>query len=588
MRTYEIQFEEEIKRLTGSKGAEQPVTADNSASMNLTPAALATAAGRELAVLNLLGLFDRKISRDHLKALLKAPPISGLTEGILETELEGKLEATLNALRRIGLVAEKDKDEPSAVDCHPLVREYFGARIEADRPEAFKQANQRLYSYYLDQVPNEPQTTGDVEKLLAALRHGCDASRHQQAWVEVVEAKLKGLNAAERFGQFSLMMAALNSFFLAPYNQPRTDLPANIQYKLASEAGYALRTLGRLNDSLQAYEAAARLVERQRPEHRSAIYANLAETLVLKGRLNDAKDYARKSVSSATAPDELTRRSALLGEAQHLSGQLREAKSAFGDAIAANGAPFLPAWAGIRYCDLLLSLADLDGVAAQLLPLVDAAEEDSLECSLASVISGKLALLHLSNRKGERELERKATSELDRAVESMHSQSYIDDLPKALLARAVLKRMTGNTLAAVDDVTWAMTLAKRHRFTLFEIDCELELVLLALIAHAGQDAALAGRLKENQAPLIAEADQNRAAALGIKLKAIEKSLTVSGYGRRKTKLAILNYFVGHFGEDKQLPLSKSAAALSLRNGWNSFQSALNSNNVLDLAQTLVE
>lgn len=132
MRRYEILFEDRVR--------EQK------------KAPLATAPGRQLALLRLMGLFDRPAPWAALQSVLAEPAIAGLTEG-LETVSEGEWRAAVTALRRDGLLNPATTDsealEPGALlDAHPLVREYFARRLRLTAPQAYRDAHRRLYDFY--------------------------------------------------------------------------------------------------------------------------------------------------------------------------------------------------------------------------------------------------------------------------------------------------------------------------------------------------------------------------------------------------------------------------------------------------------
>jgi hypothetical protein len=81
--------------------------------------------GPEVAVLRMLGLFDRPADEKALGALLKPPAIPGLTESLTDLR-PTEWQTILAKLRRARLLAREDPHNPGHVDTHPLVREYFG------------------------------------------------------------------------------------------------------------------------------------------------------------------------------------------------------------------------------------------------------------------------------------------------------------------------------------------------------------------------------------------------------------------------------------------------------------------------------
>jgi serine/threonine protein kinase len=130
--------------------------------------------GPELAVLRLLGLFDRPADERALGALLKSPVIPGLSDSL--TDLRTPSWRTILAkLRRARLLAGQDPHNPGHLDTHPLVREYFGEQLRSQRSEAWKEGNKRLYHYYRTLAPQLPETFKDMEPLFLAVICGCNA-----------------------------------------------------------------------------------------------------------------------------------------------------------------------------------------------------------------------------------------------------------------------------------------------------------------------------------------------------------------------------------------------------------------------------
>jgi hypothetical protein len=79
--------------------------------------------GPELAILRMLGLFDRPADEQAFGALLKSPSIPGLTESLIDLS-PIEWQTILARLRRARLLAREDPHNPGQLDTHPLVREY--------------------------------------------------------------------------------------------------------------------------------------------------------------------------------------------------------------------------------------------------------------------------------------------------------------------------------------------------------------------------------------------------------------------------------------------------------------------------------
>src|SRR5262249_20584642 len=88
--------------------------------------------GPELAILRMLGLFDRLAGVRAFWALLESPPIPGLTESLIDLS-PIEWQTILARLRRARLLAREDPHNPGQLDTHPLVREYFGEQLRSQQ-----------------------------------------------------------------------------------------------------------------------------------------------------------------------------------------------------------------------------------------------------------------------------------------------------------------------------------------------------------------------------------------------------------------------------------------------------------------------
>ncbi len=117
---------------------------------------------RSLSILRLLGLFDRPANSDCMAALREPPVIAGLTDHLFTARrdavsgtwtIQGLSEQSWNSgisfLKDFGLVNihEISDEHERLIDCHALIREFFGRRIESTCPIGFSTAHLRLYKY---------------------------------------------------------------------------------------------------------------------------------------------------------------------------------------------------------------------------------------------------------------------------------------------------------------------------------------------------------------------------------------------------------------------------------------------------------
>ena len=109
-----------------------------------------------------------------------------------------------------------DPAAPDELDCHPLVREHFGEQLQTANPEAWRAAHSRLYDHYKEQAPHQPDTLEEMAPLYAAVAHGCQAGRHQEALMKCIWQRIaEEMNTISRkkLGAFGSDLAALSGFF---------------------------------------------------------------------------------------------------------------------------------------------------------------------------------------------------------------------------------------------------------------------------------------------------------------------------------------------------------------------------------------
>jgi len=171
--------------------------------------------GPELAILRMLGLFDRPADERALEALLKAPAIPGLTESL--TDLRPTAWQTLLAkLRRARLLAGEDLRNPEYLDTHPLVREYFGEQLRTQQADAWKECNRRLFYYYQSLAPPQPETLREMEPLFLAVVCACQAGLFREALHKVYIPRIQrgdAYFAANVLGARKSLLAVLVHFF---------------------------------------------------------------------------------------------------------------------------------------------------------------------------------------------------------------------------------------------------------------------------------------------------------------------------------------------------------------------------------------
>jgi len=322
---------------------------------------------RQLAVLHLLGLFDRPADPGCLAALRAEPVIEALTEPLVGLDDED-WNCTLSNLDDCGFVA-RHTDE-SAIDAHPLVREYFGTQLRKERPKAWQAAHRRLYEHLTESTEQRPATLAGLGPLYQAVAHGCLAGMQQEACGDVYRDRiLRGAEAysTNKLGAIGSDLAAVACFFERPWTTLAPQLSAPAQAWLLNEAAFSLRALGRLTEALEPMRAGLDMRVKDENWKQAAISAgNLSELELTLGQVGRSVADAARSVDYANrSGDAFQRMSKRTTHADALfqSGQTDQATELFeaAEAMQAERQPqylLLYSVQGFRYCDLLLAPAE--------------------------------------------------------------------------------------------------------------------------------------------------------------------------------------------------------------------------------------
>ncbi|HXJ40968.1 MAG TPA: ATP-binding protein, partial [Bryobacteraceae bacterium] len=210
---------------------------------------------RALALLRLLGLFDRPATAGTLAALWEGEAIAGLTEpliGISEAQRNVALQRLEDA-KLLTVIRQHGSGILVALDAHPLLREYFGQRLRDAQPEAWLAAHRRIYEHLCATTPDKPDATlEDLQPLYQAVAHGCHAGLQQEACDKVYRDRIGRRNefySTRKLGAFGSDLGAVACFFETPWTCISPALTETAQAWLLNEAAFTLRALGRLTEA---------------------------------------------------------------------------------------------------------------------------------------------------------------------------------------------------------------------------------------------------------------------------------------------------------------------------------------------------
>ena len=484
---------------------------------------------REVAVLRLMGLFDRPADAGCLAALRSetipglTEPLAGLADDDWEFCLSGLEAAKLLTVNRdaAGMLI--------SLDAHPHLREYFARQLRTHQPDAWRAAHRRLYEYLRDSTKEGDQPTlEDLQPLYQAVAHGCQAGLQREASNEVYLARiLRGdKNYSERkLGALGSDLGAVACFFEQPWSRVSPALAEAERAWLLGNAAFYLRGLGRLTEALEPMRAAQENLLTQSNWNQAALNGgNVSELELTLGEAAGAVVDAEHSVIYADRSGDAFRRKVARcasGDALHQTGRRAEAEARFREAeeIQAKDEPKYPllySTPGFHYCDLLLAEAERGAwqtflerggkrqrdatfvsttpdheLARAPLPLHSA---DALQvCCVVSErvaqtlqwVTGKLGLLDeaLDHLTLDRAALYEATlvsssldprhSSLQFAVDGLRRSGHQDEVPRGLLSRTWLRFLEGDTDGAITDLDEAWEIAERGPMRLFMADIHL-------------------------------------------------------------------------------------------------------------------
>jgi tetratricopeptide (TPR) repeat protein len=522
-----------------------------------------------LAILHIVGLFDRPPSGDCLEAL-RAKTIPGLTDALVDLS-EDQWRRAVARLREVRLLAPADPSDPDALDAHPLVREWFGERLKQTNEQAWKAAHSRLYNHLRDTTHEGPKATlADLAPLYHAIAHGCRAGRHQEALLDVYQTRIcrwatggaaLQYYAVNTLGAVGSSLAAISWFFDRPYDTPVAALAPPYRAFVLGEASFALRAQGRLQEALPSMRAALGMEEGLAvPSIASVTASNVSEAELLLGEVAAAATTSRRAVALADQgrePSRMVASRSTLADALSAAGEWEDAADQFADAERRQrewrpAEPLLYSLRGYRYCDLLLSRERASQARDRAIKTMEIAHRTHrlLDLALNRLTIGRsdlaLALASLSRGSSPGAPSgdpRVATAAgLDEAVEALRAAGRNQHVSGGLIARAAFRRAVGEWDGAKRDLDEAEEIAEPGPMRLYLCDIALERARLAL-ARREAFAPLAGLAKPSPRPP-ALPDPATAAGHGDdarrQLDIARKLIADCGYHRRDEELGELD------------------------------------------------
>ena len=489
----------------------------------------------EVAVLRLLGLFDRAAERQLLDVLRareavvyewsedavpaeKRPQLKRIEDSLVDVtapllELpQSQWNRGLNRLRDLRLIDFTGRGVSEAVDAHPLLRECFAEQVRMQFPAAWQAGHRRLFEHLSGTVPYWPEGIDGLQPLYQAVAHCCLAGLHNQALVDVYRDRiLRGTTGSDGFystlqlGAIGADLGAVACFFAEPWTILASNLAPIHQAWLLSDAAFNLRGLGRLTEAVEPMQAGLEsYIQQQAWTFAARVASNLSELELARGEISAAVTAGGQSVTyadrSGYAPFRKGFRTTL-ADALHFAGRRDESRQLFEDAETRQVAeqpefPWLYSLWGFRFCDLLLSDAEraawhgwlireagTGGMLTTFNTACDAASERAWRwfdhrtstAALLDIALNHLILARATLYKNHSacSIPSPAVEHTAAAVDGLRAAGDVSYLPHSLLTRAWLRCHLGDQAGCRADLDEAWEISERGPMPLFQADIHL-------------------------------------------------------------------------------------------------------------------
>jgi tetratricopeptide (TPR) repeat protein len=437
----------------------------------------------ELKVLYLLGLFDHPIEVEVLQMLWKAE-IPNLTAEICEKEWK----VAIRDLQKRHRILSVHENDANLLDCHPLIREYFGKQLLRMYPECAALAHRKLYIYYKSLQEKElPDTLEEMRPLFFAIAHSCAANMQQDAWENVYKPRILRWDdnyIAHKLGGITDDLSVLSHFLVALWDTPSENLKSEWRAEVLNRVGFHLRALGRLQEAVEPMEATcAHDIREARWRFAAIASSNLSELHLVLGNISKATSIARRGVIFADMSDDWVEQRderTTLADALHHAGAIEEAGLLFDEAeriqkLNDQDNPFLYSLRGYRYCDYLLTKNDQKSALKRTLRAIEMSKTQRfplLICSLDKLMLGRIYLKYGSMDD--------AKYYIDQALDLLRKSCQMQYLPSGLLIMAEYYREAGSHQRAVASLNEAHEIASNCGMKLYLADYYIEHARLSL------------------------------------------------------------------------------------------------------------
>ncbi|MEX0964265.1 MAG: hypothetical protein WDZ52_09535 [Pseudohongiellaceae bacterium] len=443
----------------------------------------------EISLLNLLGLFDRAIAIDDVKALVESEVINGLTEDLIRLS-ESQWSYAVKKLEDANLISKFKRGGLTMIDCHPLVRDFLNQRLKLENAEVWRQGNRMIFTFLQSTAIENPSTMMQLEPLFRAVVHGTRAGLFEESFQLYFERIKRKQFSIFTEGSHHADQSCIRAFFRRPWSEPVEQLSESASFYLLSCAAANLIYLGKIDAAIAPSIQSIRWFQRNARWIEAAVTSGpLISMLIAAGRLRDARaqwNRVQESVQHA-GNVVLDSTSASIGAyLSFLEGKHDSAKRLFEEAESILNrsnpeceivCPTISAY----YCKYLLEIGETTEALERALLTLHWREENSWQVTIdtTSLLVSDLQILGLIYLQLN-DLQN-ASRYLNRQVDLLKTANEWLYLPSGLIARAKLYMATDEFKLAQQDLSDASAIARTTGAQFSEGEASIDLAELALM-----------------------------------------------------------------------------------------------------------
>lgn len=442
----------------------------------------------ETSLLNLLGLFDRGITLDDIKALVASESVSGLTAELADLS-HSEWSYAIKKLEDANLVSTSKTGGSNIIDCHPLIRDFLNEHLRREKPDVWRQGNKLVFNFLQHSAMENPKSMVQMEPLFRAVIHGTRAGLVEESFQLYFERIKRKQFSIFTEGSHHADQSCIRAFFRTPWSEPVAELSESASFYLLSSAAANLIYLGQIDEAIEPSILSIKGFQKVERWFEAAITSGpLISMLIAAGRLHDARQEWNKIQASVENADIAALRAASASIGAYLSfleGDLGEAARLFdaAEVILNNpepdcevACPTISAY----YCKYLLDTGEAEKALERALLTMEWRETNAWQVVVDTTSLYASDLLVLGLIYLELDDLKNASHYLNKQVELFKAANEWLYLPTGLIARAKLYSAEGGHVEAQQDLEEALAIAKSTGALLSIWEANIALAELAM------------------------------------------------------------------------------------------------------------